>query len=76
MTRFERSEPSPRRVIDECGRTWRVHEIAVASCRAHGDGRLVGRIYSCDAPGPIPELRRPWRPPDHAGEGGPSSART
>ncbi len=60
-----------RRVTDEHGRTWSVRDIAVTSHRVRG--RLIGRIYSCDEPGPIPELSRPWRPlapPGTAGDGG------
>lgn len=68
MHHLEKREPGPPSVTDECGRTWSVREIAVSSRPARGGGRVVGRIFSCEVPGPIPELRRSWRPPWHLGE--------
>jgi len=49
-----------RRVTDEHGIGWRVHEIVREA--PDGGRRWIGLLFCCDVPGTIPEIRRVWRP--------------
>ena len=50
-----------RHATDGHGRSWRVRDIVAPSSGPQAVGRLIGRIFSCSTPGPIPELRHTWR---------------
>lgn len=55
--------PTPRRVTDDCARSWAVHEIrSPRGDDPSGRPAAIGLLFCCDVPGPIPERRRAWRP--------------
>lgn len=46
---------------DDYGRSWRVRDIVAPPSGPKAAGELIGRMFSCSTPGPIPELRHAWR---------------
>lgn len=48
--------PAPRRIVDDRGLSWRVHELAPGPDRQAW--REIGLLFCCDAPGAIPQVRR------------------
>lgn len=48
--------PAPRRIVDDRGLSWRVHELAPRPERQAW--REIGLLFCCDAPGAIPQVRR------------------